>query len=247
MLAKISGPHHFSAYYEDNSLVIQFMMTELIHTYELTFQIKALMKEYFDSNQLFNHSFSSLNPLLEKLVGHSPQQNRSTISRWTLGSLTKLKDYCEQFSRNSSHQNKRYVKLHMAAHQAWLTGLHGLELLNSLSTKSAAQHSNIDSLVQSVKRTFENLQVRFNQVIRHVPKAVQEFWNNENVMLYLLRKRIQLTDIYGDNFLDKRFKWPVKNQEMVMILIQRYQERGFEALLSTIQNHLDKEGNHDNS
>lgn len=246
MFTQISGPHHhFSAYYEDNSLLIQFMMVEFIQTYQLTFQIKTLIHEHLDSNEKSNSVLHSLSHILGQLVGHFPHQGRSSFSRWAKGSLTKLKEYAEQFSRNSSHQNKQHVNLHMATHQAWLTALHNLELLNSLSMNPYTPNSDAILLLLPLKRTFNTLQIRFNQVIRHIPRVMREYWNNENVILCLLRKRAQFIEIYGSDFLYKRLKWPVKTKELAQLLVERYQARGFEALLPTIQQILDSQEAHD--
>ena len=61
------------------------------------------------------------------------------------------------------------------------------------------------------------------------------YWDNENVILCLLRIRQSLIDIYGEDFIDKRLKWPAKSKELLEFLSQRYRERGFESLLPTIQ------------
>lgn len=227
--------HHFSTFYEDNALLIQFIMVEFVHIYQLTFQIKALIQDRLDFISDSRTFLSSLTPILAQLVGYLPQQEQSSFSRWTKGSLTKFKEYCERFSYNSFHQNKQHVHLHMAAHQAWLTAIHNMELLNSLHTNSHKKNLDKTLFLIPLKRTFNTLHLRFNQVIRYIPRVIGAYWDDENVMLCLLRKQAQLTEIYGSDFLCKRFKWPIKRQELMPFLAQRYQNRGFEALIPTIQ------------
>jgi hypothetical protein len=239
VFTQISGPdHHFSAYYKDNGILIQFMIVEFLQTYQLTFKIKTLIQEHLDSPQTSETLYSSLIQLLAQLIGCFTQKERPSFSPWIKGSLTKLKEYCEQFSINSSHQNEHHIHLHLAAHQTWLTAVNNLEMLNSSSDLNK-KNSDVILFLQSLKKSFHVLQLRFNQVIQYIPKVIVDFWHNENVILCLLRKRSQLVEIYGPDFLYKRFKWPFKAKELVQLLINRYQERGFEALLPTIQHILD--------
>ncbi len=240
MFTQIRRPdHHFSAFYEDNSLLIQFILEEFVQSYQLTSQMKILIQESLKSKEGLNSLASSLIQILGQLVGYLPQQERFPFSRWTKGSLTKFKEYCEQFSHNSSHQNKLHFNLHMASHQAWLTAIHNLELLNSLHISSYTPNSRTILFFHPLQRAFHSLQLRFTQISRYIPRVMHAYWNNENVILCLLRKKALLTEIYGSDFLYKRFKWPMKTSDLSQLLVQRYQARGFEALLSSIQHILE--------
>jgi hypothetical protein len=242
VLTQIRGPdQHFSAFYEDNSILIQFVVEEFIQSYQLTSQIKTLIQERLDSTETLTPFSLSLIQILDQLVGCLHQQERSSLSRWTRGSLTKLKEYCEQFSHNSSHQNKQHVNLHMAVHQAWITALHNLQLLNSLYTNPYIPNSGAILCLLPLKRAFHSLQMRFNQISRYIPRILSDYRGNENVIFCLLRRKNLLTEIYGSDFLYKRFKWSIKTPEMSELLIKRYQARGFEALLPTIQHLFESE------
>lgn len=242
MLTQIGRPnHHFSAFYEDNSILIQFILEEFIHAYQLTSQIKELIQECLDSTDRLNSLSLSLIQILGQLVGCLHHQERSSLSRWTRGSLTKFKEYCEQFSRNSSHQNKQHVNLHMAAHQAWIMATYNLELLNSLYTNPYIPDSNSIIFLLPLKRSLQNLQLRFDQISRYIPRVLNEFWHNENVIYCLIRKKKLLTEIYGQDFFYKRFKWPKKTSGLIELLISRYQARGFETLLPSIHHLFESE------
>lgn len=247
MFTKIQDPDHFTTFYEDNSLLIQFIVVEFLHIHQLTFQIKTLIENQlnFTLDLDLNRFIPLLREMLAQLVGHHlPQQEKislSHLSHWTKGSLTKFKEYCERFSHNSYHQNRKHVHLHMAAHQVWLAAIEHMELLNSLQRNPYLQNVNTVLGVQPIKRTFQTLQTRFNQVSRTIPRVISAYWDNENVVLCLLRKRNQLTEIYGSDFLYKRFKWPMKMKEIFQLLRKRYQDRGFEGLLPTIHQICDLE------
>ncbi len=232
MSTQIQGPnHHFKAFYKDDSLLIQFIIVEFIQTYQLALQIKTLVQEYIDSIQTSDHAYTSLFQKFGQLIGSLSKQEY--FSQWTQGSLTKLKEYCEQFSLNSKHQNESHIHLNRAVYQAWLTAMHHFELLNALKPNKAQKKA---YLLISFKRSCHHLQTRFNQVMRYIPRAMMTYWDNENVALCLLRKRTQLAAIYGADFLSKRFKWPIKLDEMISLVIQRYQKRGFDPLLPMIKN-----------
>lgn len=226
--------NHFSTFQGNNAILVQFILVEFLHIYQLTFQIKKLMQDKIDSVVASESLLPSLTYLMSELVGQA-QHKKFPISRWTQGSLTKFKEYCERFSSNSLHQNKHHVHLHMAAHQAWLTAVHNLELIYSSHYNSSTENANIQFSLFPFKRSFNTLQVHFNRVIRHIPKVINSFWNDENVVLCLLRRKTQLSEIYGTDFLNKHFKWPFKIGELLPLLVQRYQDRGFEALVPTIQ------------
>lgn len=226
--------HHFKAYYEDNALLIQLILAEFVQAYRLTSQVKILVQEGIDSIQTSTFPFSTLFQVLGKLIGCLSQQERLSFSFWTKGALTKLKFYCEQLSRNSSYQNQKQVRLHLTVHQAWLTAVHNLELLHALQpTYRQAQKSTFFFL--SFKRSFHTLQKRFNQIIRYLPRIVSPYWNNENVLFYLLCKRNDLSEIYGPDYLHKQFKCPIKPNEVMPLLVSRYQIRGFDTLVPSIQ------------
>jgi len=79
--------------------------------------------------------------------------------------------------------------------------------------------------------------MRFNQMGRTIPRILNEYWNNENVIYCLLRKKDVLEEIYGSDFY-KRLKWPKKTSDLIELLLNRYQARGFEALLPLIHHLL---------
>lgn len=240
MFTKIRGPdHHFSAFYEDNTILIQFILEEFVRSYQLIFQIKKLIQEQSEQDQPLDTLSLALTQNLEQLIGHLSQQKHLSFSRWTKGHLTKFKEYCEQFSLNSSYQHKEHINLHMAAHQAWLVALNNLEQLKSGHLSPYVPKSASILFLQPLKRSFHELQMRFNQISRYIPRIINPYWNNENVILCLLRRRDLLSEIYGSDFLYKRFKWPMKMSELTEFILTRYQERGFDALLPTIQYFLE--------
>lgn len=234
MFTQIRGPEqYFMGYLEDNALLIQFILIEFVQTYRLTFQIKPLIQEVLESTKPPENHLKSLIQIFGQLVGSLPQQERSSFSRWTKGSLSKLKDYSEQFSRNSHYKNKNHINLHMTAHHFWMTAIHHVELLHSIHSNPPTQKGEANLLLHSLKKIFQTLQTRVNQLIRQIPRVMNEFADNENVILCLFRIKPQLNDIYGSD-LFKLFKWSKSKDELIQFMIERFKERGFETLIPTI-------------
>lgn len=245
MLTQIRGSsHHFAPFYQDNSILIQFVIEEFILVYQLISRINALNQNDLDYiNETENeHSLSnSLVLALKQLIGGGDHQELSSSTSWTRGSLTKLKEYCEQFSRNSSQLQRHSIHLHLAAHQTWLMAMHSFELLKSLQTNCCAKSSGRNFILQSLKRSFHRLLMRFNQLSRYMSRALGHYCNDENVMYFLLRKKELLSEIYGQDFLSKYFKGTKKGSNLIDMLLNRYQARGFETLLPSIQTHYESE------
>jgi hypothetical protein len=225
----------FIPFYQDNSILIQFMIEEFTQSYRLTLKIKTLIQDQSHQHRVSNFFPSSLIPIFNQLVGSPPKFEGASPSGWSKGHLTKFKEYTEHFSRNSSHENKKHFNLYMSVDQAWVTAIHHLELLNSSYLNSYISHSHSLLCLFPLKRAFHHLQMQFNQILRYIPRIISEYWNNENVIFYLLRKKEWLTEIYGSDFLHKRFKFPMTGSEMIDLLIKSYTSRGFETLLPTIQ------------
>jgi len=243
MLTEIRDPDScFSPFYENNSLLIQFILEEFIESYQLVFQIKTLIQKRLNFNQTLDSLSSSLIHLLSQLIGSPPKHERYSFSRWTKGPLTKFKEYAEQFSRNSRHQNRMHIHLHISTRQAWVKAIHNLELLDYLYVNPCPPNPKAVLFLIPLKHALKTLQVCFNQISRYIPRIVNAYWDDENILLFLLRKKALLAKIYGNDFLYQEFKWPIKGSELIQLLTERYQTRGFEALLPVIQELSQEEG-----
>lgn len=193
------------------------MIVEFVHTFQLSNKLKTLIQKDIDEKTV-----SEFKQTMTQLIHHN--------SQWTKGTLGKLKEYCELFSRNSSFQDKNHIDLHMSSHFALSDALHIQEILNHSIPLN-------DPSFQKVFKSFTN---RVNKIIRHFPLVMKPFEKNENVILCLLRTQQTLIEANGSDFIDKRFKWPEKTPKMVEFLTNCYEKRGFEALLPTIRQMGDK-------
>lgn len=222
---------HFNAYYYDNSILIQLVITEFITTYETICQIQGLIEEGLESVDTLDKVAKQLAILLQNLLGISTFDHSNC--RWIKGSLTKLKNYCEQFSRNKEHRDENSVDLYTVVHQAWLGALHDLELLRPFFHIDNLSMSH--SIFLRLKQSLNQIDNRLNEIHKPLTRLIIPFQADENVMFFLLRKKEALSKIYGPNFMAKFFKENVKSQpDLLQVLIKRYEHRGFEHLVHTV-------------
>ncbi len=230
MFTQIRKPNqHFNAYYYDDQILIQFIISELILTNELAWQIKKLADTGLQSIQALRESAHSLFHKVNQLLGSASDNERLSTSRWEKGPLTKLKNYCEQLSRNHLHQNKNSINLYNYTHQAWLMALHNLELLSILQCSM----TNLFILL-TIKKDLSHLNRCLKKVIKQIPYILSLYKDNENVLFFLLKKRDILAKIYGSHFIDTFFESSTRVEDTLDFLIQRYMKRGFTDIIPLI-------------
>lgn len=231
MLTKIKTNNpHFNTYYQDNSLLIQFVILEFMSTFNFASHIQSITDQCFESEKSLEQFIPTLSDYFHKLLGTFSDHDRPG-STWTKGPLTKLRNFCCQFSKNRKEENN--LILYTSVHQTWISALHNLEILNA----SMHSHSeNINLLI--IKRNLNYFFTRLNSISKHLPRVLTSFYDNENVMFFLFRKKDQLAEVYGPHFLKKLFKASVKQsthkQDTIQLLMQRYIKRGFGHMISTI-------------
>lgn len=229
---EIQRSNHFKAYYEDQSLLVQFVLTEFVNAHHLTTQMQPLMDHYCESETHSELTLSQLNRLGGQLVGCFSNHKQFSFSRWSQGSLSKLKEYSEKLSIQTQNQNVQFTNLQMITRQAWINGVHNLELLTSLQEFFPKTERHL-VLRAKFKKAFKNLTSSFSRIARQIPLIVRQYWQNENVVLCLLRHHAPLMTIYGNTHLYKKFKWPSKIT-LKEHLDRRYLERGFVTLIPII-------------
>ncbi len=239
MLGPLSQSNpHFSTYYKDNKILIQFMIVEFIETHQLLLQIETLFQNMQGSQQLFlEKELSSLIQMAPFLLQGFSSSHEASSFGWVEGALTKLKMYCEHFCSNAEQKEKKGIELYLALHQTELAVRHSFSLLSSLKRQGIPSEA---FSFLSIQRAFASLKMRFNRVIRSFPRLVRDYCHDENILLCLLRKKGALTKIYGSDFLAKSFKCSLSPQELMRLLLKQYQTRGFFSLPPLIQKNLEE-------
>ncbi|WP_075883656.1 hypothetical protein [Candidatus Protochlamydia sp. W-9] len=228
MFTQIPGPtKHFNAYYQDNSLLIQFVIMEFLNVHQFVCHIQKWMDHQHFPPGKIDYSISPLLHLLNQLLGTHPNQEHITISKWIKGPLTKMKDYCEQFSKNPS-LTPSHLKLYDSVYQTWHLANHQMNLLHTFQLCQMVKAK--VTFPPYFQRSFKQLLKLFNVTAKQIPKVANLYWNNENVVYFLIRKKEQLVKVYGEEWTYKHFKSFAKQNTLLPLLIQRYEQRGFHYL-----------------
>lgn len=224
-----SQNQHFNAYYHDNAILIQFIVSELVIAAPLIEKLKFLTDKCLKSKIKLNSTLDSLFHSLNTLVGTLSDHDKLAFSFWTKGPLTRLKEYSEQYYRNESKQNTKTKTLHLHVYTTWLCALNILEQLNALKIDPQQTKTTL----ATIKQAFDSLYNCLNDIVKLMPRIFSDYTTNEQVLFFLLRKKEQLTDIYGATFVNKLLK-AKKKTDLLSLLMQSFKEKGFENILSLI-------------
>ena len=221
---------HFKAYYQDNFLLIQFIVVEFIQTYQLAHEVKQISYQFLTIPYQSTQILENLSQKVSELIGNLSPQEHFSFSPWIKSPLVQLKEHSEQFSRNTLNKHKSHVSFYLTVHQLWLATIHLAELIRYLQ-ESLKDPQEKTPYLFLIKRTFQTFNTRFNQMIRLLPRLIRAYTDNENVIYSLLRQRTQLEAIYGQPFISKLLKKPLAAEKLLQLLLMRYQARGYDKFL----------------
>lgn len=223
LLESRTNPSSFVPYHLNNGVVVQFLLQELIQTFQIGQQFdlrdenlseSAAYEIFITVSKVIGQVCLSYNPL-------SPQSH---------GSLTRLKDYAEQLSYNERH-NKHYQTLYTTIHQAWLSMIQHCEKLRFLSVH---QQTPSPKFITQLKQATDQFKRYLDQITSMIPRIIANFWENENTILYLLEQQEWIYQIFGHDALYNVFECPMDKTELTHYLQNKYNSRGFENLQSRI-------------
>lgn len=212
------------SYTSNNSLLVQFILSEFIAVHQLTKKLQT-------QTPLNTASAHALLKVLNQLLGVGAENERPATSRWTKGPLVKLHHYCRQLYVNGDHKDKSHSLLYHYVHKTWLIALHNWEVLHAYQTNEIPS-----SMLAMIQKSVKQLQTRLTQMAKPIARVVRPFDQDENVIFFLFRKKNELEDVFGADFIKKLLKLPPT--ELFQLLQQRLTHRGFDHLLPTIQHHL---------
>lgn len=208
-------------YHKSDSLIFQFILSEFIASYREISAIHRFANEEI-TEDTYNFNFaSSLKACLQKL-SYSPPSHIRAFSSNVEGILAKLKNYCAHFSKDKNFKESQ--ELHRYVHEAWLSCLQSIEILDSASPK------NLD-------RTLGKIVGDMRRFARVTAKLMQKFRWDENVVFFMLNHHKQLDELYGQQFVFKQLSRMFAKgiDGAAQFLQNRYIARGFNKLLPTIK------------
>lgn len=211
-----SSNRHFNAYHQNNSLLFQFILAEFLDVYQEIRKIEALK----------NEGYETLGASLVKLVGASRDYMRFFAWNFSDGTLSKLKNYCALFSENADGEEKEPIAIQHYADKAWGSCLQATDLLLELPEERATIALTIEKGCNAVHR-FAKLIVR----------VITQFRDDENVVFFVLKHHQKFDALFGSRFISKLFSrmYPKGIKEVRHFLLKKYEARGFENILPTIE------------
>lgn len=226
--------HRFHPFFHNNSLLLQFILTEFFQASSEVRFISQLSESLEFGTYLCKTLEEDMDALIERLHNLAGCGEILYQLPWSMnrGILVKLKDYSDLLVHNAN-ENEAFNHIHNYFHKVWLKCRQALDLLQS------------SNLVEgSLADTFKKIAViieTINQSIRSAAKLIAqmifEFRNDENVLFFLLRHHVQLQELYGREFLFKLFTkmYPKGMDAAEEFIVKKYRKRGFNDLIPVIK------------
>lgn len=226
VLEEVQGPsHQFSPFYHNNSLLIQLMITEMIHIHQIASKISNC-----------NHEIESLSSQLFELVNDLSFSSYASYSNRSKGALNRLKEFTDYFYSNANNQVKNRTNLHDLVNHAWISVIQNLLLIKGSKICKDKRKESI--LLSRIKNSIKTLIARIHRMSKAIIRLLPLFENDESVVYFLLRKRNQLIEIFGSDQMKRVFKSISKKTPLEKLLINRYLTKGFYHLIPLIKQEL---------
>lgn len=220
---------NFNPYYNDNTLLIQFILTELLIVLKLCEEIINVKNNAFTISSAFQEDARILLEKLQNLLS-SQHSHLLTECSWNVGPLARLKHYIEQFAINYLYQDNLSIALREDIQSAWHPLIQTCDLLSEFKDHPASQQD-IDSFLKKLNRFFTQFHKKIKNISKNIPTLIKSFESNETVLFFLMRKENEIAEIYGLNFFAKWFKLSADKQSELFQQLKNKHEAAFEHLV----------------
>lgn len=209
----------FNSCFQSLRVLLLFIMDEYLHADIAIHEMNQLLK-IIEEKDPSNKVVKRLQEILMQLSRPASQLpwNRNT------GSLTKLKRLFRQYPQIKPEEQKTIQTILENLAKAHTMCIQALEQLHD--------HRGVAAHIAKISQTTRHIK-------SFIVEAVKQFDHDENILLFLLQHQKVLKRIYGQDFLKKMLptlfqKYP-KKQDMEKFLIDRYTQRGFDTIETTIK------------
>ncbi len=225
----------------NNSLLIQFVLFELIRSWNEVSEIKKhLSKVKLTPKKRYSKKdkehLSNCLIHITKLAGYTQQYMR--IFTWNLndGIIAKLKNYATYFANNLEKQDADAVNLERNAERAWFNCLECLDLFQeqySLPPSETAHLCALNEITEELHNRLKKLSVATTHLL-------PQFRDDENALFFLLKHQEDLAPIYEKNYLKNLFLslFPKGKEEAECFLKKRYTSRNFTQIIPSMTEKL---------
>ncbi|MFQ5728816.1 MAG: hypothetical protein ACE5GN_00455 [Waddliaceae bacterium] len=232
-----SPKSHLTTYHDNNSIVMQFILFELINAFDIIDEIESLIPEInLDSSKKFSSSdrenLDSLTASITRLAGYTQKYMR--IFTWNLndGILAKLKNYCSFFATNLKPLDADVMALQRHADRAWINCLEALDQIRAAQRPSSGKAPGLLKL----KSALEKMITRLRNLTKVIANICHQFREDENVLFFILSHQEELDRLYKTDFVVILFCkiFPKGLADAERLLMKKFASRGFDHLIPII-------------
>jgi hypothetical protein len=209
------------------SLLFQFILLEFISSYTEVLNIHQLSRDL----QTTSDVVPALKLSINKLAG--PARGCMRLFSWNLedGILSRLKNYCANFTLEAKDSNPGILKMHAYLNQAFISCRKTLDVIGLFEERDLSQQNR-----QALHKVLTKVIQQMGRFSKMTAKLMQQFSTDENVVFFMLRHKSELDRLYGSQFVYKLINkmYPKGVEEAKDFLLKQYGQRGFDHLIPLI-------------
>ncbi len=230
------------------AVAFQFTLDTFIVVYREALAMQQVISRHFGyplaapafgakSQRILKQLFDALMLLTTQLADYLP-----TTKEHQQGPLVELGQECQKLSA-ATHSHKDAAHLYLLADRAWLEAHQALQAYTH-----GERHGSGDQTDTSKRLPFLGHIVKMIKTLERFsktwPKLFREFRSNENVLLFLVRRRHDLDTLHGSKFVKGVLEplFPEGPSELESYLLEAYARRGFSHLSTTILSSIEELG-----
>lgn len=223
----------FHPYYRDQGIVLQFILSEFLYALREMHCITQHFKNC-PSHSITVHSIPELRTCFGNLFGSAGEVFCQLPWNPEIGILHKLKAYSSQFAQNISDESHPIHAIHHYFHKACLSCKQAIDLLYP---PFDIDINNESLFKQNLKQVTEKINRGMRRCARLLAQIIFSFRSNENIIFFLLHHYSHITAFYAPQILCKLISKMHPNgfKGVQEFLLDRYEERGFDHLLTPIK------------
>lgn len=204
------------------SILFQFVLSEFLEVDQITSKIQSVIQAT-STPAHWKH-------LLQDLIG---SHHLNDFQTWHdgRGRILHLKELCTHLVEVQHSKNTHLKKLPHATQQLW-------SIASKCFHSSPAHHKSSWGKMSKSLLAYKNL----------ITQAIEQFHDDENVLLFILKNHIQFDEAFGKSFVSATFqrRFPMGKSGTQEFLINRYHQRGFQKLESLIRKKIQELGPYEN-
>lgn len=232
-------------YHHDKGLLFQFIIAEFLLASREVQALSSVIEQFKMSTEQKDHYLkreywlNNLKGALAKLAGPDNEFIHQHVWNVEEGPLAKFKNYCSLLARQQEQDIKEYEALSRYSQKTWLLCLQCFEEVREIEKRlegskviTTLEEGEILPHYEFIYQFVHKIAFSFERIVRIIIRLIHSFGNNENVLLYLLRHRAEIEEIFGRDFVPHALSrlHPQGLSGTIQALKDKFRLRGFEQL-----------------